>query len=338
MLRLTFLGTSSGLPTRWRNVSALAVQAPLAGPGWYLVDCGEGTQQQLLRTPLALRDLAGVCISHVHGDHCLGLPGLLASAGMHGRSQPLMLVAPLPVWQWWQATQQCTGTHLPYPVHFIPVESLRAQPLDLPSASGQAQAHVQTYVQLRLSTYAQRHRVPSHAFRFDLHQQLRQIDAPTLRAAGLPPGPAWGQLQAGQDVWHAGRTLRSADFVRTHTRRLAAVMGGDNAEASVLRAACQGAALLVHEATYSRAALDKVGPAYMHSAAHDVAAFAQSAGLPGLILTHFSARHHSDAQQALLMQEVQAAYQGAAFLARDFDVFTLDFDGALRHIPSGAHA
>lgn len=60
MLRLTFLGTSAGLPTRTRNVSALAVQAPPAGAGWYLVDCGEGTQHQLLRTPLSLRDLAGV--------------------------------------------------------------------------------------------------------------------------------------------------------------------------------------------------------------------------------------------------------------------------------------
>ena len=122
MLKLTFLGTSSGVPTRQRNVSGLAVQTVL-GADWFLVDCGEGTQHRLQRTRLSLHDMAAVCITHVHGDHCYGLPGLLASAGMGKRTKPLKLVAPLPVWQWFEATRRLTDLHLPYEVEHVDIEA-----------------------------------------------------------------------------------------------------------------------------------------------------------------------------------------------------------------------
>ena len=78
------------MPTKQRNVSATAV-LPEQGKAWYLVDCGEGTQQQLLHTKLSLATLAAVCITHIHGDHCYGLPGLLSSASMNRRTAPLMV-------------------------------------------------------------------------------------------------------------------------------------------------------------------------------------------------------------------------------------------------------
>ncbi|CAM5602375.1 Ribonuclease BN [Stutzerimonas stutzeri] len=90
---LVFLGTSSGTPTPARNVTGLALQED-AGKAWYLIDCGEGTQHRLLRMPLSLHDLRAIFITHVHGDHCYGLPGLLASAGMMGRRHPLEIIAP----------------------------------------------------------------------------------------------------------------------------------------------------------------------------------------------------------------------------------------------------
>ena len=85
-MELTFLGTSSGTPTRTRNVSAMAIKRANS-KDWYLVDCGEGTQHQVLRTSLSLQRLRAIFITHVHGDHCYGLPGLLASAAMAGRTE-----------------------------------------------------------------------------------------------------------------------------------------------------------------------------------------------------------------------------------------------------------
>ena len=311
MLKLTFLGTSSGTPTRQRNVSGLAVQTVL-GPDWFLVDCGEGTQHRVLQTPLSLNDMAAVCITHVHGDHCYGLPGLLASAGMGKRTKPLKLIAPLPVWEWFEATRRLTDLHLPYEVEHVDLE---AQPL-VYEAPG-----------LRIERHVLRHRVPSHAYRVQVETRRVRLKADALRATGLPPGPAWRALQDGADVPFNGTVLRSADFAETQVDTASAVLGGDNAEPALLREACEGAQLLVHEATYTQDVLDKVGPGPMHSSARLLAGFAQSAGVPNLVLTHFSARHQNEEGMAALMAETQAHYRGNAFLANDLDVFELDSAG-----------
>ena len=311
MLKLTFLGTSSGTPTRQRNVSGLAVQTAL-GADWFLVDCGEGTQHRLQQTPLSLHDMAAVCITHVHGDHCYGLPGLLASAGMGKRTRPLKMIAPLPVWQWFEATRRLTDLHLPYEVAHVDVE---------------AQALVHEAPGLRIERHVLRHRVPSHAFRVQVETRRMRLKADALRAAGLPPGPAWRALQNGEDVPFNGAVLRSADFAEAQVDSASAVLGGDNAEPALLRAACQGAQLLVHEATYTQEALDKVGPGPMHSSARLLAEFAQSAGVPNLVLTHLSPRHQNEDGMAALLGEARAHYQGNAFLANDLDVFELDGAG-----------
>ena len=311
MLKLTFLGTSSGTPTRQRNVSGLAVQTVL-GADWFLVDCGEGTQHRLQQTPLSLHDMAAVCITHVHGDHCYGLPGLLASAGMGRRSKPLKLIAPLPVREWFEATRRLTDLHLPYEVEHVDVET---QPL-VYEAPG-----------LRIERHVLRHRVPSHAYRVQVETRRVRLKADALRAVGLPPGPAWRALQGGEDVPFNGTMLRSADFTETQVDTAAAVLGGDNADPALLHGACQGAQLLVHEATYTQEVLDKVGPGPMHSSARLLANAAQAAGVPNLVLTHLSPRHQNQEGMAALMAETQGHYRGNAFLANDLDVFELDSAG-----------
>lgn len=311
MMKLTFLGTSSGTPTRHRNVSGLAVQTVL-GADWFLIDCGEGTQHRVLQTPLSLNDLAAICITHVHGDHCYGLPGLLASAGMGKRTKPLKLIAPLPVWGWFEATRRLTDLHLPYEVEHVDLEN-EALVYDVPG--------------LRIERHMLRHRVPSHAYRVQVETRRVRLKADALRAIGLPPGPAWRALQNGEDVSFNGETLHSADFVDTQVDTAVAVLGGDNAEPAMLHEACQGAQLLVHEATFTQDALDKVGPGPMHSSARLLAEFAQSVEVPNLILTHFSARHQNGEGMAALMAETQAHYRGHAFLANDLDVYELDSAG-----------
>lgn len=311
MMKLTFLGTSSGTPTRYRNVSGLAVQTVL-GADWFLVDCGEGTQHRVLQTPLSLNELAAVCITHVHGDHCYGLPGLLASAGMGKRMKPLKLIAPLPVWEWFEATRRLTDLHLPYEVEHVDLEN-EALVYDVPG--------------LRIERHVLRHRVPSHAYRVQVETRRVRLKADALRDVGLPPGPAWRALQNGEDVSFNGETLHSADFVDTQVDTAVAVLGGDNAEPAMLHEACQGAQLLVHEATFTQDALDKVGPGPMHSSARLLAEFAQSVEVPNLILTHFSARHQNGEGMAALMAETQAHYRGHAFLANDLDVYELDSAG-----------
>jgi ribonuclease Z len=150
-MELLFLGTSSGTPTRTRNVSGLALMAG-HGKAWYLVDCGEGTQHRVLRTPLSLHGLAGVFITHVHGDHCYGLPGLLASAGLQGRTDPLDIVAPEGIEAWLSTTFSLTHTHLPFALRFHATTAL------LDGAAW-------TTPGLSVSATALAHRVPSYGGR-----------------------------------------------------------------------------------------------------------------------------------------------------------------------------
>jgi ribonuclease Z len=317
MLKLTFLGTSSGVPTIRRNVTALALHSTM-NRDWWLVDCGEATQHQLLRIPLTVHELAGICITHIHGDHSYGLPGLLASASMNGRKKPLILIAPAPVKAWLEATMLHTELFLTFDIIHIDVASKRL-------------VHQQDG--LAIERFPLSHRAPSFGFKFSFEKTTWKVDSDALRARGVPAGPAWGQLQHGNDVrLDDGTVLAAAKFRSEHTERAAAVIGGDNDTPSLLAEACQGADLLVHEATYTEAVLQKVGPGPQHSSVQRTARFAATAAVPNLVLTHFSARYDNPEGMAEVEAEARQHYCGTLFLARDFDTYELK-DGVLAKLP-----
>lgn len=309
MLKLIFLGTSSGVPTPRRNVSALAIKSN-SSKKWLLVDAGEGTQQRLQYSGLSLRELLAVCITHVHGDHCYGLLGLLASAGMSGRREPLLLIAPAAILQWFTLSAQLTDLHLGYEVQLIDSSTIETAALEIGEG-------------ISLQSHVLHHRVPCHAFSVKAIHQQNRLNSAALLAAGIPKGKLWGQLQQGQAIECEGQIYPSADFMLTETRQVHAVIGGDNDQPELLTAACQQADVLVHEATFTQAALDKVGTSHMHSSAAMLGKFAQQVKLPNLILTHFSPRHHDEPGQAELQQDAAQHYQGQLFLAADFDEYEL---------------
>lgn len=317
MFKLTFLGTSAGMPTRHRNVTSLAVQ-PGSGRDWWMVDCGEATQHRLQCVPLTVHDLAGICITHVHGDHSYGLPGLLASAAMGGRTRPLVLVAPAAVRKWLDATFEHTELFLPFPLVHVDVDG---GPVVYEQPGLVIERH-------RLS-----HRVPSVAFRFAIEKARWKLDTGALRARGVTPGPGWGELQAGRDLLlDDGTVLSAADFRTANVERAALVVGGDNDTPSLLADACKGAQLLVHEATYTEAISQKVGPGPTHSSVQRVARFAAEAAVPNLILTHFSPRYDSSEGMKELEAEARESYQGQLFLARDLASYELRPDGLMHRV------
>lgn len=317
MLHFTFLGTSSGVPTLSRNVSALAIRNS-KNKDWILVDAGEGTQHRIQQAKLSLQNLVAICITHVHGDHCYGLVGLLASAGMNARTAPLTIIAPKEIQQWIEVTAQLTDLHLPYPINFIDVnEAAQIQQI---TDELSIQAH-------RLS-----HRVPSFAFSIIVQYTQKKLDTQALIQLGVAKGKVWGDLQQGLDVQFNEQTLKATDFTQTQTQRVQAIVGGDNDHPELLAQACQDAQLLIHESTYTQAVLDKVGSGPMHSSVKIVAEFAQQQGLINLILTHFSPRHQDNAGQQAIADEVHQYYQGNFYLADDFDQFTLDVTGQLSKV------
>ncbi|QJQ21485.1 MBL fold metallo-hydrolase [Pseudomonas sp. SK] len=317
---LLFLGTSAGVPTKARNVSATAV-IEATGSHWYLVDCGEGTQHRLLHTPLSLRDLRAIFITHVHGDHCFGLPGLLASAGMSGRTQPLELVLPSALHEWLRQGLAVSHTFLPFELRLQAVEDL---------LEWRSEAMHVTTVQLS-------HRVPSVAFVFTELNPEPRLDIPRLETEGIPRGPLWGELAKGLTVEHAGRLLHGRDYLRPSRPPRRVIVCGDNDNPELLADAARGADVLVHEATFTQAVVERTGVTFGHSTAAAVARFAETAGVRNLVLTHFSARYQHDPRRSPsivdMREEALAHYRGHLTLAQDLQRYHIGREGRLE--PSG---
>ncbi|KXG80404.1 ribonuclease Z [Pseudomonas mosselii] len=313
---LQFLGTSSGVPTKARNVSATAV-IEASGTGWYLVDCGEGTQHQLLHSPLSVRDLRAILITHVHGDHCFGLPGLLASAGMSGRKEPLQLVLPADLQTWVRQSLAVSDTYLPFELQMQPVETF----------TGLEHGNVQIGV-VELS-----HRVPSYGFVFEERDPEPRLDTQRLQADGIPAGPMWGQLTRGRTVEHEGRQLDPQTYLQPTRPAQRIIVCGDNDRPELLSTLAANVDVLVHEATFTQPVVERTQATFGHSTAAAVARFAETAGVRNLVLTHFSARYQSGGGRGGSIEEVreeaQAHYNGHLTLARDLQRYRLGRDGVV---------
>jgi ribonuclease Z len=321
-MRLSFLGTSSGAPTRTRNVSALAL-ASGTGRRWCLVDCGEATQHQLLRARqrprLSTVQLDAICITHVHGDHCFGLPGLLSNAAVNSRTRPLTLFGPRAIETFVCTALEVSQSHLPYRIDFVAVEPLQPLALD----------------DFLIEPFPLSHRVPSFGYRFTTRERGHRLDVEALRRAGVPRGPAWGALQHGERVrLEDGQDLAPEDFWLPRQQQTV-VVAGDNDTPDLLTEACRDAAVLVHEATYTDDLLNERRAQWQHSSALQVARFAEAVKLPNLVLTHFSSRFHREPPPRGgrsiedVRTEAASAYGGNLFLAADLEDYVLDGDGLL---------
>lgn len=314
---LLFLGTSSGTPTKARNVSGLALLED-SGKGWYLIDCGEATQHQLLHTPLTLHGLRAIFITHVHGDHCFGLPGLLASAGMAGRQEPLEIIAPAAIESWLLTTLEMSQCRLPYELHFHASETFTGW-----------RNH-----QVSVDATPLSHRVPCWGYRFTESRADPRLDTERLERDGIPRGARWGSLACGETVQYGGRPLRSEDYLQPSRPPRRIVIAGDNGRPELLAALCADAHVLVHEATYTQPIADAGKHDFGHSTAAAVATFAQRTGIANLVLTHFSARYQPVSGRGLSIEDIREeaanGYRGQLFLAEDFLRLTLGKDGTLK--------
>lgn len=316
-MEIQFLGTSAGTPTRSRNMTAAAIRTRGARH-WSLVDCAEGTQYRLLRTGLSPMNLRAIFITHLHGDHCYGLPGLLASAGMLGRLEPMTIVGPPPLRRMIECIMDASQLSLPYPIEWVATEEL---------------ASTDVLPDLRVRATALSHRMPTHGFSFTEAAVERKLDLERLRAGAIAAGPAWGAIQQGRDVLLPdGRAVAAENFLLPARRPRTIIIAGDNDRPELLADEAAGADLLVHEATYTEAVLHKVGPGPQHSSAAMVARMAQEARLPNLILTHFSPRYQDrDGPLTLddIEREAREHYSGTLALARDLATYELGKDGSL---------
>ena len=259
-------------------MSAFAVELERS---WILVDCGDGTQHQVLRSPLSTARLDAILLTHLHGDHALGLPGLLSSMGLEGRERPLQIVGPLGIRDWLAATARLPLLHVEFDLDIIELDErdFAAEPV----LAAEIADH-------RLEVLPLQHRVPCFGYRIDEPAHGRRVLADVARSLGVGFGPDLGRLQRGHAVTVEGRTV-TPDEVLGDPRpsRSVAVFGDTRPCANGVRLA-RHVDLLVHEATYDVAHAE-LAERWTHSTTEQAAAVARDAGASRLLITHFSSRH-----------------------------------------------
>ena len=290
------------MPTRVRNVSAVALRLPQRGEVW-LFDCGEATQHQIQRTELRLSQISRVFITHLHGDHVFGLLGLLASIGLAGAAQPVTLYGPAGLKEFVHSAARTTRTTLG---DGLAVNTVRA-------------GLVHEDAEFAVTCLPLRHRLQSFGYRVQERDRTGRFDVGRAAELGIPPGPLYGRLKRGETVTLAdGRTVAGRELCGPDLRGRSVVYCTDTTYCDNAVELSRGADLLIHEATF----VDEdahLARQSTHSTASDAARVALAAGARRLAVTHVSPRYApgNPVEISALVRQARAVFP-ATTLAEDF--------------------
>jgi ribonuclease Z len=293
-LSVFFAGTAGSIPTARRGLPAVLVRR---GADRILVDCGEGTQRQLVST-VGLTDLDEIYLTHFHADHWLGLPGMLKTFDLRGRDKPLTIHGP-PGIRALLALVLKMGGRVGYELDAVELSAG-----DVIRRDGYSIAAVEVA-----------HR--GRAFGYVLFEDERPgvFDPQAALRLGLREGPEFGRVQRGETI----RGVRPEQVLGRARPGRKLVFSGDTAPCESLRIAAHGADVLVHEATFAEEEVQRAGETG-HSTAAQAATLAREAQVGMLALNHVSTRH----PLKLLRDEARAVFPGAV-IPRDYDTIEIPF-------------
>ena len=301
-MEITFLGTSSGVPTRSRNVSSVALRLPQRGEVW-LFDCGEGTQHQLLRSDVKASQITKIFITHMHGDHIYGLLGLIASCNLAGNRQPIQIYGPEELDNYLRSCAQYSHFKLPYGIRVNEI------------SSGILYEDDEFTVDCRLL----KHRIPAFGYCVVEKDRPGRFDIKKAVSLGIPPGPIYGELKQGKIIkLDDGRSIRGQDLCGKTEKGRKLIYCTDTIFCEEAVELAKDADILIHEATFahqdSQLAFER-----LHSTSTMAAQVALGAKVKKLILTHFSPRYApgNSLQLSDLLSEAKAIFPDT-ILARDF--------------------
>lgn len=301
-MQITFLGTSSGVPTRARNVSSIALRLPQRAELW-LFDCGEGTQHQFLRSELKVSQLSRIFVTHMHGDHIFGLPGLLASCGLAGNVKRVDMYGPSGLEDYLKACSNLSHTHFSYPIQIHKSK---------PGVIYEDEEYL-------VSCQALKHRVTAYGYRITEKDKPGRFNVEKAKALGIPPGPIYAKLKQGAVVTLPdGRIINGAQLCGAPQKGRTFVYCTDTVFCESAIELAQDADVLVHEATFAHQDAEMAFQR-LHSTSTMAAQVALAANVKTLIMTHFSPRYAPGNALRIedLLTEAQAIFPNT-FLAYDF--------------------
>jgi ribonuclease Z len=312
-LDIVFVGTSGSMPTAQRAPSATLVRR---GGERLLFDCAEGTQRQLLRSAVGLVELRDVFLTHYHADHYLGLPGMLKTFALRGRTLPITIYGPPGLRDLFVALKRIFG-RLTYRY-------------DLVELAPGTELERGEYV---LRTFPVAHEASAVGYALVERERPGRFDVEAADALGVPSGPERGTLQAGGSVTLPdGRTITSDSVLGPARPGRKLVLAGDTAPAASVIEAAYRADVLVHEATFCEEERDRARET-AHTTATEAAQIARRAEVGLLVLTHLSNRYFGPD----VAREARATFPDTV-VPKDFDVVEIPFPerGPPRLVKGGA--
>ncbi len=268
-MELEFLGTGAGQPSKQRNVSSVALKLLDELNEIWLFDVGEATQHQILRTNIRLRKITKIFISHNHGDHIFGLPGLLSTRSFQGDVGPLTIYGPTGIEQFVKTALKVSRTKISYPIKYVVLSEpgLICEDKDF-----------------RVYTDQLEHRIPSFGFRVVESSHSGELLMDKLAKYHVPNGPLLGKLKRGEQVALAdGTVLNGKDFLGPEKPgRIVTIIYDTRSTPSIARLA-KNADVLVHESTFAGNEA-KMAHNYYHSTAVEAAKVARKDNVKKIML------------------------------------------------------
>ena len=270
-MKITFLGTSGSMPSKDRGASSVVVRR---GRELVMFDCGEGTQRQMVRAGIGFQRPMRVFITHLHGDHVLGLPGLLQSMSLLRRERKLHVYGPVGLVKFVQAFSESLGGPL-FPVILYEI----SEPGVIHEEKG-----------YRIEAVNAVHRTNSWSYGFFESPRPGRFNPERAKKLGLPEGPIWNKLQHGDEVEVDGVIFRPEMVCGPPREGRSIIYSGDTSPNDDLIDLARGVDVLIHESTFLDELLDRAEEDG-HTTASQAAEVAKSAGIGLLVLTHISSRY-----------------------------------------------
>ena len=307
-MNITFLGTSSGVPSLTRNVSSIALKLSQSSEVW-LFDCGEGTQHQIMKSNIKSSRIKKIFITHMHGDHIYGLPGLLATLGLSGNiNEGIEIYGPSKLKGFIDSALSSSFCKLSFPLHFVEVENF---------ATGNKTLFENN--KIKVDCACLKHKIPAYGYRVSEKDKPGIFDIKKAESMKIEAGPIYSQLQQGKKVrLPDGRSFDGKEFCGPPRKGETFVYCTDTIFSESAVSLSQNADLLVHESTFSE---EDKNMAYekLHSTTIMAAKTALLSNTKKLIITHLSPRYTN--KNAItpsdLLREAQKVFPNTQ-LAKDF--------------------
>ena len=308
-LKIVFLGTAAAIPTFQRGLSSIAI---VRGAEILIFDTGEGMQLKYIRSKLGMNKKMKIFITHIHGDHCLGLLGLLQTLSLMGRTKPIEIFGEPRVEEFILLNQKILNFNINYQiiVHKIQNEGLLVEEKDY-----------------CIKTCFADHSILAFSYLIEEYKRPGIFDVEKARKYGIPEGQLYRLLQHGMDIEYKGRKLFAKNFTGPSRPGRKIGISGDTRPSKKLQQFFTGCDVLVFESTFTEQEKNKAIERF-HSTALETALFAKNANVKKLILTHFSSRYDD---LNLIKNEAKISFENV-HIAHDLDVINVRYADKERNI------